>query len=85
MVKIQGRTRWDSNLRVEVCPIPLSLPYPLRHRLQHRALPSQSVICLAASPRRKLRCVKNDVLASAAGKDGPKSSVDDRNAFSQSV
>ncbi|MPC76231.1 hypothetical protein E2C01_070638 [Portunus trituberculatus] len=26
---------WDSNLHVDVCPIPRSPPYPLCHRLPH--------------------------------------------------
>ncbi|MPC49888.1 hypothetical protein E2C01_043703 [Portunus trituberculatus] len=33
MAKFQGGTCWDSNLRVDVCPIPRSPPYPLRHLL----------------------------------------------------
>ncbi|MPC85874.1 hypothetical protein E2C01_080673 [Portunus trituberculatus] len=33
MAKFQGGTWWDSNLRMDVCPILRSPPYPLHHRL----------------------------------------------------
>ncbi|MPC63881.1 hypothetical protein E2C01_057989 [Portunus trituberculatus] len=33
MTKFQGGVWWDSNLHMDVCPIPRLLPYPLRHCL----------------------------------------------------
>ncbi|MPC53080.1 hypothetical protein E2C01_046964 [Portunus trituberculatus] len=37
MTRFQDGTWWDSNLRVDVCPIPRSPPYPRRHRLPIQA------------------------------------------------
>ncbi|MPC25065.1 hypothetical protein E2C01_018164 [Portunus trituberculatus] len=36
MALLQSGMWWDSKLRVDVCPIPRSLPYSLRHRHHHR-------------------------------------------------